>query len=291
MSEAEIADLCGAVLQLLREAPGQRLIGAVLGKRLRSLTGRTVKDHGFASLADFVRQHLHGDVSVVAGSADSVFELQSRADAQGAGTSPGHFNVDQSSYPARVTDLRKVWKSPRSPLTLRVRLRDGAVSAITRGSPVGEDEVDLVPPSAEDHKAIGRRFLETHVPEERRAPFVQHIEAAEGAWWLAWDPLFRDMGPSARVDWLRFRDVELFALLDAALRSAGLTEEVARSAREAIDRTRMEARKNIVAQSPARVGSALRQALLMTLEQMSEEDLRRIWVPAGLLHDALQRNR
>lgn len=268
-----------ALVRSLQAAPGQRLSGADLGNRLRAHTGRTVKELGYPNLAEFVRVQLAGQVSMVQSSADLVFHLTSAS-----AVAPEHVPMPTSAPPLEVIDLRKVWKSPRGLFTIRVRRSDGSVRSASSSAPPSDDEVELVPPSAEQHRHIGRRFLEANVPEERRQPFAVQLDTNERAWWLGWEQLFRSTGPNVRQDWLRFREAELMALLDAALRDSGLTEEIRRKAREAIDRTRTRARHDDL-----RPDDGLRQALVATLQQMSDEDLRRVWVPAGLLRDALLR--
>jgi hypothetical protein len=289
MQDAEVGHLRDEIVRLLREAEGRPVLGAVLGNRLRSRTGRTVKDLGFLHLRDFVQRHLPDEVKVTQAEFDVAFALASLTpgDVAAAGATLG----SQVSEELTNIDLRRVWKNPRGYLTIVVRRTDGAVRAMPRGVSAGEDEVALASPSADDHKLIARGFLEAHVPEDKRTPFAATLETAE-KWWEEWDPLFQDPGPNLRKEWLRFREKGLFDRLDKALRDAGLTEDAVANARGAFDRARalspVRTRSSL---PPPRGAGTLRQGLLEAIAHMSEEELRRVWVPAGLLYDALVEKR
>lgn len=288
MSESQISAFRDAVLVALHRAPERRLLGAQLGLSVQSSIGQTARDHGFANLADFVRRNLADEVSVQVGAQDVVFQLTTPGSAialtlasSGASALP--------EPPPLQPDLRKVWKAPTGPFSLRVRVTDGDVRAAGREVPPAEGEVVLTSPSEEQHKAIARRFLDDHLPGEQRQAF-ETILVSRRAWWLDWDRLFRETAPRLRVEWLRFREKHLMELLDRALREAGLNDEAHRAALDIVERSRPAPRK--LDSAPAgRPSEGLRAALLATVQGLSEEELRRVWVPAGLLADALLRGR
>lgn len=283
MSESQVAALRDAVLAVLQRAPEQRLLGAMLGNQVRTLIGRTAKDLGFANLGDFVRQNLETEVRVTHGEKDLVFQLEP---AGGAAVRPPALGSDAQT-PTIQPDLRKIWKNPSSPLTLRVRVADGEVRALSQDVPCAEGEVALQSPTADLHKNLGREFLQERMSEEERVPFEEKI-ASSGPWWQEWDKLFRAPGPDLRIDWLRFREKRLMEALEAALREKGLTEGAFRHALDVIHRSRIVPRKS-ESMPPSGGRESLRAALISTLQAMSEDELRRVWVPAGLLADALLR--
>jgi hypothetical protein len=296
MPAEEIDALRREIVKALQGAQGGQMLGALLGSRLRpALGGRTLKEQGYGTLSDFAKRHLAEVVSQDVGASDVVFRLNDSASSP-AGAINSSFG-SANLLPAAPDDLFRIWKSPRFPYRLAVRKSNAAVRALRVGDVADDDEIVVVPPPAETHDAIAKRFIDEHLPEDLRGEFRSKIDERDPLWWRAWDALFNERLPAGRSQWLRFREDQLFAELDRALTEAGLAEDLRPLVRSAMQRSRAQQHKprpsDTAPRAPVVAGSgadaALRNIVHAVIERMSEEELRRIWLPLGLVADALGR--
>lgn len=291
MADEEIADLRKTLIKALDGAPDKRLFGAVLGNRLRAEKARTIKDYGFPNLSDFVKRYMASEVSQTVGVSDTIFQLNESATSTPAAGPTAPLLV--SGLPN--IDLLRVWKSPRSSYAIAVRRSDGTARAVSVQSHSNDDEVVLTPPSSDAHEAIARSFVE-QLPAQHQEEFRSRIDERNPFWWREWETLFNARFPEERSKWLKFRETHLLDQLDTALKAEGMSEDAVLTARDTVRRSRMTKRSVASgAPAPGRIpgadGSAFRQAVLATVEQLSDEELRRIWLPAGVLYELLRTQR
>lgn len=275
--------------QVLNAAPDGRLMGAVLGNRFRTAEGRAIreigKELGFEDLKAFVKTYMSDEVTIVESESDSIFELidkSSIAPEQRGEAKP--FSPETS--PEEV-QLFRLWRSPRNRFSLAVGRADGAVRVISRHEVVGDDEVKIEPTTAVQHDQIARRFLDK-IPEQHREAFESAIDTEKPRWWEDWNPLFQEHAPHQRGEWLRFREHALVELLQKTLSSAGLSDTAVSQALQTILRSRRLPNATKPLGTDRR---ALRDAILATIGVMSDEEISRLWVPAGLFYEALKKGR
>lgn len=298
MPDEEISAVRTAIVEVLSEAPGQRLLGAVLGNKFRTKMGRTIKDYGYRTLSDFVRENMAAEVTEIASGSNATFQL---AEGMAASANPA------SKRPAKDAilpnaDFLRIWKSPRSPYKLAIRKSDGEMRAILMKDQPNDDEIAVESPSSEEQKAIGSSFLEGHIPEEQRESFRSKLNEPNILWWKEWDTLFSEhLLPGAKAKWLKFRENRLLDLLDGALIEGGLAKEVLQYTRATILRPRNAGRAHRPADSTPVVALAggyvpapertFRHTVFAALGQLSDDELRRVWLPVGVVYDILRRDR
>lgn len=275
-----------AILDFLRQAPQRRLPGALLGNKLQRHFGRSPREIGVGKLVDFVESHLANEVDIQRDGLLVTYSLRDEA----APSAFTHTSTPTSSASSHdPPDLWRIWRSPRSGYRLAVRHDDGSVRALDRDASPTEGETMLTPPSSDGHIAIAERFVEQQVPEPHRGAFRSRIKRDDPKWWLGWDELFRDLGLAPlRAAWMRTRSEELVALLREAVSTLGVPEAVQQAVVSNIKTTRA---KPSDTKTEPRPRTDLRAALLVTIQRLSEEELRQVWVPAGLLYDAFNSTR
>ncbi len=274
--------IAATIQQLLNEAEGKRLGGALLGNLLQKRLGRSPRELGVSKLLTFVREHLADSVEVE--QEGLVFSYRLKADAV-----PSLSLIGAPAAPPAPSaiDLFRIWKSPNTPTRIAVRRDDGTARVLARDEEVGPGEVTLFTPSRAFHDGVARTFIGEAVPEAYREEFAEKINHDDPRWWMAWDDLFRrpELSPLRGV-WLKHRGEALQQQLRDELLKVGLDEVARERAFEQI----VSSSSNRRTSPRARAGSeALRRALLDVIERLPEGDLRNVWVPAGMLFDALQR--
>ncbi|MFO0649680.1 MAG: hypothetical protein U0326_25915 [Polyangiales bacterium] len=235
-----------------------------------------------SKLLTFVREHLADSVEVE--QEGLVFSYRLKADAVPSLSLVG---VPAAPPAPSAIDLFRIWKSPNTPTRIAVRRDDGTPRALARDEEVGPGEVTLCTPSRASHDGVARVFIDEVVPEAYREEFAEKINHDDPRWWMAWDDLFRrpELSP-LRGAWLKHRGEALQQQLRDELLKVGLDEVARARAFEQI----MGSSSNRRTSPRGRAGSeALRRALLDVIERLPEGDLRNVWVPAGMLFDALQR--
>lgn len=297
MRDEEISAIRAAIVEVLRDAPEQRLLGADLGNRFRVKTGQTIRQYGYRTLSDFVREYMATEVSETARGSNAAFQL-SEGVAASTNSAP---DVQLKGAELPQADLLRIWKSPRSPYKLAVRKIDGEARAISINGQPNDDEVAVVSPSPEAQKAIGSSFLEGQIPEEHRELFRSKLNEPNCLWWKEWDTLFSKYLPGVKARWLGFREGSLLDLLDVALNEGGLADEARKNVRAMMRRSRNSGPALRRAESTPVVALAgghgaaqertFRHSVFAALEQLSDEELRRVWLPVGLVYDILRRDR
>ncbi|HRI63036.1 MAG TPA: OST-HTH/LOTUS domain-containing protein [Polyangium sp.] len=306
MSSEEIAVARDLIVSLLRKAPARRLSGADLGNLLRERMKHSIKDLGATSLSAFVQQHLHDSVGMDITGLITTFYLTDQVPESLA------TEVNQSDPPAVPTphpsqpavaaatagDLLRLLKSPNASYRFSVRKSDGATRSISPIMQPDDDEVAIPVPSADHHKQIATKFINELIPDQHREAFRGKLETP--SWWEEWNVLFGQLLPAnARLQWLNFRENGLLDIVDEELARQGVSDEARKTARVAIQRSRIP---HPIVRTPAMTESnparnpllreqPLREIVRSVVEHMSDDELRRIWLPVGALVDAIRRNR
>ncbi len=305
MPAEDVASAREAIVKILREHPGHKMSGALLGNRFRDrMSGRAFKDFGVESLSDFVKTHLAEVVVPHGRGPETSFALNTPIDSQGplneveqstVNTIAAVISAETSPISTLSGDLLRLWKSPNASYKLAVDKRNGEARAIGPSTQPNEHEVALSPPSVDAHRDIAKKYLESRIAPEHRGEFESKL--AEHLWWLAWDDLFRNLPRNHRIEWLTFRENALLDLLDDELARLDVPEDARATTRRMVQESRF-ARKTIqdrasgsTPSAPRRIEEShtLRQVIKAAVEHMSEDDLRKIWLPIGPIFDALRK--
>ena len=293
-----VIDVLAAKIRNALRSAGGTLSGPTLGSLLTAADRATYQQEGLAKLGDFVRKHLAGEVVVEPG---GVFRLAQ------AGSTDGAAGASRGGYPSantqpKVVDLFKTWKSPGSPHRLRITVSGGEVveaRQVLRGTAPVDSEYELEVLDNAAHMQIARNFVETEMPESLREAFLLAISETDQHWWQRWNEMFTASAvdfPDGQRKWLSYRHRGLVDALKDALRKGGVEgDAVDNACKRILEPAAPKAAgpggaKGSSGGAAARLDDGLhelsfRDVILGTIEQISDEDLRRLWLPAGILFD------
>lgn len=271
-----------AVAQLVIELVGAE--GTLQGSRLATAVRQRFPswrptDAGCLSLRQFIQDHVEG-VEVVGRSGMDV--IYGRPGTESAPTVP-----PLAAPP--TADAWRVWISPFSPLALAV-LRNGTeVRAVPRSQANAPDEVVVMPPGTDSHRAVARGFL-AGLSEPLRGRLEALLASDREPWWRAWT---RELTVEGQLgQWIEHRVREFEQLFAEALEAGGLDANAIATARRLLRIERTPGTKGIRrtadAISPASDELArARKLALAVVERMSGSELRDLRLPLGLMLDAL----
>lgn len=188
----------------------------------------------------------------------------------------------------------RAFTAPKSPSRICINTESGDFRVGLKTDPEPAVPWVAVPSvSPEDHRRIASEFL-TEIPEEDRSGF-QDIVNLPNFWqpWVARLGTFQQ-GKYSK-GWAVFRFNKLCALFLDRLKSIGVEERLA-----AVSLQRLKALKSAsrdlahatVPKSPATAPSncSTRNLAITALEEMSENELRQVWLPLGPVADAIRKS-
>jgi hypothetical protein len=158
------------------------------------------------------------------------------------------------------------------------------------------------PAAADVHRAAARAFIDRPGVDPRcREALSLALEDSSEGWWAKWQTTVRTEFPGCLLAWAEHRRQTLQTLLEARLREVTADESAARAAYSAVSGSRLQRRHP---ESPARANpeGALpptRQAqgrptlfavVQAAIGNMSERELRQLWLPVGVLLDAIEKD-
>ncbi len=261
--------------------PSKGLSGSQVGMLLR-LQDPTFdpRDYGAESVKHFIARFVPQLQVIAYTGPDPIYGL------------PG-WSVAHLARPRGPMDLWRCWVSPLSPASFSIERATGAVTTVARTYRQSEGEVKVDPAPLEAHRRMARDFLkQEQLDVELRRKLDQTTYAEDSAWWRQWMQLLRARAPAAYVKWQEFREGALETLLHEALARAGLEENAARVAFEAILATRRQLKlpKDAPVQQEARTRDAAPELVAVVqavVARLSERELRSLPLPVGLVLDAL----
>jgi len=274
------------ILGVLAKHPApEGLLGSKLGMMLKAPLGALG-----LKLGTFIQAHCADTVEIISEGSTVAYALLPGVDLDSLGVPA---QGDALAQPGG--DLFRIWRSPGVRSRLVVGLADGKVRSVeSEDAPIGENERLLDPVSHAFLADIARQWAEANLPDEDKEAFLSKVDPAKPSWWKDWDELFKTRARGRRREWLQTRLRLLRDELLAELRAVGLDHDSALRARQLIETSVAVPRGGASAEA-ARSGagsqgsSALRSALLAVIGQLGDHELRQVWVPAGLLFDALRR--
>lgn len=264
------------------------LPGSVLAELVRRVLGPDFQPHsvGAKNFKEFVSKHIPELVEVGRAGMDVLYGCHPRVV---TGVASPTSDVGQPRQ-----DPWRLWSNPNSQLALRATA-DGALEAISLDNVSGDR--DLSPTTSTQHREIGRQFLEkagVNIADEQLRLLREALKADEKIWFWRWMNAAR-MVPIVNRQWMVFRGEQLASLLNDVVSKLSISDV----AKQRVAATMLQHRMRKGGKSAAARrrpegtlrSSKLRRIVEDAVAQMSDEDLRRVWLPVGALVDALGRPR
>lgn len=293
----EVQDYATSIREEI-EKLGGTVLGSQLAQRLRSKHPElSFADHG--GLSGLIRQACPDTVSAAGRHGQDVV-WSTRANAQ----RPLSALVPAGSQPTVGTHHASLWQAfthPAADLQLVVRSDQGRLEVLQPGDSVPEGAVVVPKASQPDHRRVAEAFLAQVSPDDQES-FKECLASED--YWSCWARETRTKGGGKYYRlWLRFRSERLKALLRERLTELHLSVESVDRCITQLTQERVLKRPHVPACGLAggrmldqggqlrssRTSSHLRDAIIEAVGSLSEEDLRRIWLPVGVVADALRR--
>lgn len=295
LTPEQIAEARKALVAATEHAgPSRGLKGATAGGIVRNsvleIPDLRVKDHGYSTLRDFIAREIPELIEIGLSGADPIYGLVSW---------PPLPTLSERPINPDLPDPWRVWVSPSSQRLLGVNRDTGAVRALPSSERPREGEVLLRPLAPAAHRKIAADYLENvDVDPSLKLALTRALENPSADWWREWNSALHGTLELSR--WFRQRADALEEALKHALGEAGLTNEVSRTAFKLIAEKRSHAGTTMSRDGqkrPAESSSVsspqsreeLLGLLLAIVPQMSEEELRSLRLPVGLVIDTLRR--
>src|ERR1019366_1234824 len=243
--------------------------GTSPGSRLARALGQEAQDvkDAYGTLGRFITREVPELRRAGTSGVDPTYALAPRGAAERA-----------NSTSAPETSLWRAWTSPY--LGLPIRISKSGTPTVGAAEP-GEGDAVILPPDTNHHRALARAFAETRAPRQRAllAPEIKDSER----WWVGWNQALRRAGCSR--EWSQHRRDGLEASLRRSLAGTTLGAKAADSAFQAIASSRAvdamrqrRSREGTLDQMPR---EELIGLLKRALDLLTDEELRRVWLPIG----------
>ena len=268
------------------------ITGAQLGARVKDQFPGFDWKKDFGNLHGFIQRQCPDKVVLVSSTPDHMWAL-----AEVAGDRA-------QQIPARIpTSAWQAFVNERITEKIFVSTETGEVSVVpaTGAVPAGFVEVPKI--SHGDHLQLAKEFLGRVEPSDQ-AQFQGELKKPD--YWQRWNTALKFVkGGQYLIAWHEFRVQRICEIYAARLREAGISSEeiVARSV-ENLRRLRSEAYSQKQRQGSAtgkpvpalsyerrrdRQARPLQEIAIEAVRSLSEEELRRLWLPMGVVIDALRR--
>lgn len=196
--------------------------------------------------------------------------------------------------PQRGDSAWRAFTSPSCEARLTLSAETGSMRVMTGGEELQPAEREIPKITTEEHRGIAREFLPQIEEEER--PLFQEVLLRDDFWDI-WFEMTRTHSKGKYLKgWLAFRFEELCRLFLERLKVLELPEDMwqpllqtlksSKSGTKRLERRPISYVPEVAGHRRAHV--TLRAAIIGAAEALSEEELRRVWLPAGVLADALR---
>ena len=275
------------------------ILGSQLGFSIKSKFPDVRLKEKFGGLHSFVEKHCAGEVMFVGKHGlDDIYRHASVSAADNAKS-----DLADTSIPAAKPTFWSMFTDPRSAGKLWLKRSSAELEvAIESPNPV-EDWLELRRLGTDDYREIAKHFLE-RVESEDREHFALILQTDE--FWNSWSSAIRTMHAGRyQKTWVEFRREAICEAFRTRVKDSGLDENAVAQATAHFESSRHPPRSATVSLalssrlqglastfSPRPVtNSLLRSTAAMVIAQMSEEELRGLWLPLGLVTDALRGRR
>lgn len=270
--DMDLSEAVSAVSALVRDAGD--ITGAQLSPALKArLPDFNPRNFQVASLRQFIAQHVSSVAVVGRAGLDPIYR----------------WNQLPAPQPAVGTrgNLWQTWVSPNAPFVLAIERERGEVTTCARGTTSAAGVVHLPAPSVAFHRQMALDFLDqqSHTGDIEALRVLARDEQ-QATWWQPWFAAVRKMGLGK--DWNTYRITHLRNALEEQLTKAGLPHHAVEKALSVI---RPPAQHSVsepvcVATAEHEGASELQRVAIATVLRMSDDELRELKLPLGLVLDA-----
>jgi len=261
-----------------------RVQGSRLAQRVRDETPAfSAKEAGFRSFREFLAQFVPELLVVERAGADVVYAFSDDA--------------PPASLAAEEPDLWRVWTSPKSRYVLVIlgeTLSAGRRDAVPTGS------LMLPPCDVAFHRGIAKAFLDGGYAPELTARLADAVADPGYGWWMKWQRVLQHHPESK--DWQIFRHDRFSKEFQRALTEGGVAECDRSTLQAALEESRQTPRgrrtedrlavqpeprpERQQAQQQEAQPSSFRAFVLAVVSQMTDDELRKLRLPAGASYQA-----
>jgi hypothetical protein len=237
---------------------------------------------GCRNLLDFIYQHVPSVHAIGRSGADVIYACELEGPTGDAPRSPEH-DPGHGSRTERVQnyDAWRTFVSPSSFYRLFGNPQTGELKVFAaRQSPPGAPWKQVPPASVDSHREIARDFVATLLAFEPKEELTKIL--LEETWWGPFLQAARRNGIES--EWRGFRHHRLWTEFEKTLKDAGISPELVQNFRKAPTIRHAPA----IAQSGVSTDEELRRIAISAVKNASVDDLRRIWLPLGVVVDALE---
>lgn len=267
----DLKDASSLISDLVGEA------NEILGAHLASLIKQRQPDwdvHSFGctSLSSFIAQHVRSVYVSGRSGMDYIYKKVPEGEASDA---------------VATANFWRAWVSPYGRYVLAIDPSSGKVKALPRNASTPSGHLRLEPPTVQAHQELALEFLSQSGadPDGKIAALVLPDKPT---WWQAWYAALRKAGLAPK--WNAFRRNRMQQLLLQAIGVLPLEQKVKDLAFEEIRSADAIAIKHTAAKAidPADSLVQARAVAIRAIEQMSEQELRELRLPFGVILDVMR---
>lgn len=240
----------------------------------------------FNGLKSFVKQFCPPEIEIMVGGpgGDDAYRCTTApsADQEGATVSPVS-EVTETPWSA--------FASSDSPNTLRLNRESGELDVVPSSMrPAVAPWIDVPKVSTEEYRQIASSFL-SQIADVDRYHFSALLHLPD--FWDRWFAETRAFsGGKYLRAWVSFRFHKLCETFLGRLTEAGVSSDAALKYLERLKQSK-KSKKELRRDHSMEFGdeqSTLRRIATAAIKEMTDEDLRRVWLPLGVISDALRRS-
>jgi hypothetical protein len=273
---------------IARVDASQKILGAPLGALVHHEFPDFNLRKEFGGLRPFVQQHCAAAIEVQRGAhkgQDDIYVSKAAPPLPGVGTLPLTRAATDTAW--------RVFTIPGLFAKLYANPESGAIQ-VDSAEGMSAPWIEVPNVTLEEHLHIAKDFLDTTIDEADREKFASFLNEGNVATEWARQMRFFESGKYQR-SWVAYRYERLLALFTDRLKTLAFPEDRAALALENLRRTKpskIRPFKALTVSSPPSFDrSDLRSVISNALADLSEDDLRRVWLPIGPVADALRRSR
>ena len=285
----DLPTVAAAITDASRTSAGPLVSGSAIGLHAKKLF-RDFDFKQFGGLKSFIAANCPEVVWIKHDSDDLYAHVTRRDDAEHAKTSEKSIRPTPTAWSA--------FSNPNDQTTLYLTKDTGELTVVKDGDEKPVGGVPITKVSTDEYKSIASSFL-TRIPEQSRPSFEWAL--TQEAFWPAWTRAMAALNnPAVFHEWLVWRYQNIIDHLTKRLTEAGLDSEVvgqiltnfrgSKPRTPPSPPTRPSSTAKPVAPDGLSRSYDIRALAQASVAQMTEEQLRLVWLPLGAFVDALQRS-
>lgn len=284
------------IVRLLREHGS--LLGATLGSQVSSWVRQEFPDFNmgiYRNLTTFINNWCSGRVIVLSRQGlDIRWGLSDATDERTLQqtTTPDKAEV-RTGFAVGITKKNSAWHAfihPDASEKLLVNMESAEIQVASIEIQPQRPWVDVPKITPAEHRAIAVAFI-PQLDSSDQGRFKNALGSDD--FWLKWssDMKNADFRKYAKT-WVDFRFHRLCEFFRQRLTGLGASDSIVTASLNALKVLKSQERQE--RKKPAALArddqGSVRKAVIRAIGEMSDEELRQLWLPVGVIHDALQRN-